>query len=109
MLSLFDSGVCLMGMAEKVLALIAAGVCLLMLLRLFLGDARRARLDRAALRWARIVQRRAVAIYHWRATRQAKLDARAAAHAAIERARNKVSKEGNVYSPEVFKGPRKPH
>ena len=98
-----------MGMAEKVLAWMAAGVCVLMLLRLFLGDARRARLDRTVARWARLTQRRLMAVYHWRATRQAKLDARAAAHAAIERARNKVRKEGNVYSPEVFKGPKKPH
>ncbi len=117
MLSWFKIGVTLMGVAEKVLAWMAAGVCLLMLVRLFMGDARRARLDRTVTRWARAAQRRAVYLYRWRATRQARLDAQAAAKAAIERARTKVRKEGNVYSPEAFKGPggsggqgpRKPH
>jgi hypothetical protein len=87
----------------------AAAACLLMLLRLFLGESRRARLDRLVARWVRASQRRALAVWNWRANRQARLDAHAAAQAAIERARTKVRKEGNVYAPDAFKGPRKPH
>lgn len=98
-----------MGMTEKVLAWSAAAACLLMLVRLFIGERQQAKLDRFALRMFRIVRRRVMAIYHWRATRQAQADAAEAARVVIERARHKVSKAGNVYTPESFKGPKKPH
>jgi hypothetical protein len=97
-------------MTENVLAWMVAAACGLMLVRLFIGEDRRAVVDRALARWSRITARRAQGLYHWRANRQARLDAAAVAHAAIERARHsKVSKAGNVYTPEVFKGPKKPH
>jgi hypothetical protein len=99
-----------MGVMENVLAWVVAAACGLMLVRLFIGEQRRMALDRTLVRWSRGVQRHAYAVYRWRANRQARLDAAAAAHAAIERARHsKVSKAGNVYTPEVFKGPKKPH
>lgn len=98
-----------MGMTEKVLAWMTAVACLLMLARLVVGESRRSHLDRFASRCAKAVRRQALAIYHWRQIRQAKVNAAEEARAAIERARHKVRKAGNVYTPESFKGPKKPH
>lgn len=89
------------------IAVAIAVACLLMLLRLLMGAQRRARLDR----WLRSAwgsaQRRARMLWHWRSSRKV---AAQAAQDAIERARRtRGTQEGNVYTPDAFKGPRKPH
>lgn len=98
---------------ERLLSLLIALACLLMLVRLALGHARRARLAQG-LR-SRFQAWRPRALWRGRAARQAADQAaRDAAQEAIERARRasragEVVREGNVYKPEAFKGPRKPH
>lgn len=98
-----------MDLTGQVLAWATAAVCGLMLLRLVMGERRRAKLDRVLLSWGRSLRQRAHMVYRWRAARQARLNARVAANEAIEKARSKVNKQGNVYTPESFKGPKKPH
>jgi hypothetical protein len=94
-------------MTDQLFPLVIAVLCLLMLARLALGDTRRARLDRALIRMAQTWRRRALALWYWRSARQA---AAKATQEAMNRARRaQVDKEGNVYKPEAFKGPRKPH
>ncbi|WP_294639441.1 hypothetical protein [uncultured Aquabacterium sp.] len=99
------------------IALAVALVCGVLLVRLLLGPARRARFDRF---W-----RDRVGLAGWRRARGAvhgvrrlvrrRADQQAAAKAAEEvinrarRARPRVDKAGNVYTPHSFKGPRKPH
>lgn len=90
---------------DKVISVLVAAVCLVLLVRLALGDARRARLDRVAMQaWARLR-----AIWQWRRKRRSAAQARQAAQEVINRVRHRVDKEGNVLTPEAFKGPRKPH
>lgn len=94
---------------DKLFSIFVAAVCLVMLVRLALGDARRARFDRAFLQvWAR-VRRQAVLVWHWRSRRRSAAEARQAAQDVINRVRHRVEKEGNVITPEAFKEPRKPH
>jgi hypothetical protein len=95
---------------ERVLAGVIAGVCLVMLGRLLLGERRRARLDRILQDWAWRVQRWAKGLWRWRAHRRASTAAAQVAKQAIERARHRVDKQGNVYTPEAFKDrePRRP-
>lgn len=94
----------------KGVALATAVVCLVMLLRLMLGERRRQRFDNACLRWATRIEQGAQRLWHRRADRQA---AAQAAQDAIERARRvsaaEVDKDGNVLRPKAFKGPHKPH
>ncbi len=89
------------------IAVAIAVACLFMLLRLVIGAQRRARLDRwLRSAWAN-TQRRARMLWHWRSSRKV---AAQATQDAIERARRtRGIQEGNVYTPEAFKGPRKPH
>jgi hypothetical protein len=98
---------------DKVFSVLVAAVCVAMLVRMMLGDRRRQRWDSAFIKaWFRL-RRQALAIWHWRRKRHAAAQARVTAQEAINRARNKVGakvdKDGNVYTPEAFKGPRKPH
>lgn len=95
--------------ADKIFPVTVAAVCLVLLVRLALGEPRRARLDRACLRAWGTMASRAQALWHWRSRREAAAQARQAAQDAIERARHRVDKEGNVYTPDAFKRPRKPH
>lgn len=93
---------------ERVIALLVALACLVLLGRLALGPSRRARLDRAvrqrwqAWRWH---------LRGWTTSRAARQEAERAAREAIERARRvqAIEREGNVLKPDAFKGPRKPH
>lgn len=95
--------------ADKLFSIFVAAICVVMLVRLALGDARRARLDRAFLQaWAR-VRRQALLTWHWRSRRRSAAEARQAAQDVINRVRHRVEKEGNVITPEAFKEPRKPH
>jgi hypothetical protein len=93
-------------MIEQGFAIAVFVVCALLLLRLVLPAARRARGD-AALRAAWLSGRGWLrGLWHWRAERRA---AARAAEAAIERARRAAERDGNVVRPESFKRPRKPH
>ena len=95
--------------ADKLFPIFVAAVCLVMLVRLMLGDARRARMDRAFHRAWFAIHRRALYLWTWRSRRQSAEQARQAAEEVINRVRHRVEKEGNVLTPEAFKGPRKPH
>lgn len=94
---------------DKLFSIFVAAVCVVMLIRLALGDTRRARFDRAFLQtWAR-VRRQSLAIWHWRRKRRSAAEARQVAQEVINRVRHRVEKEGNVLTPDAFKEPRKPH
>lgn len=94
---------------DKLFSIFVAAVCVVMLIRLALGDRRRARFDRAFLQtWAR-VRRQSLAIWHWRRKRRSAAEARQVAQEVINRVRHRVEKEGNVLTPDAFKEPRKPH
>lgn len=93
-------------MSETLLAGLAVAVCAVLLVRLCLGVRLRVRFD-AAMRRAWVACRlAALRIWHWRASRRS---AARAADEAIERARRGVERDGNVYKPKSFRGPRKPH
>jgi hypothetical protein len=95
--------------ADNLFSIFVAAICVAMLVRLGLGDARRARLDRAFLQlWAR-VRHQALLIWHWRRRRRSAEQAKQAAQDVINRVRHRVEKDGNVITPEAFKEPRKPH
>lgn len=90
---------------EKWPALLIALLCLGMLLRMVMGPVRRARLDAW---WRRLGARvrpakRSSPVRPDLAAQQAR--------EAIERAQrmSRVQREGNVLTPDAFKGPRKPH
>lgn len=98
---------------EQVLAVLVAAVCVALLVRLALGPQRRARLDHAFTRgWTRVVQR-ARTLRYWRSSRH---QAQQVLHDAMQRARQpspgaerpRVQREGNVYTPDRFKGPAQP-
>lgn len=94
---------------DKLFSIFVAAVCVVMLIRLALGDTRRARFDRTFLQtWAR-VRRQSLAIWHWRRKRRSAAEARQVAQEVINRVRHRVEKEGNVLTPDAFKEPRKPH
>jgi len=95
--------------ADKLFSIFVAAVCVVMLIRLALGDSRRARFDHAVLRvWSRL-HRLALYVWNWRRRRQSAAQAKQVADDVIRRVRHRVEKEGNVLTPEAFKGPRKPH
>lgn len=100
-------------MIEKVPAALMLAVCLVMLLRLVMGAARRRAFDARLLgAWAWTVStwRRAS---RWRSNRRdaalAARDAIRRASAASATAAADVRREGNVYHPQAFRDPRKPH
>ena len=95
-----------LAMLETVPAALIVVACLVMLLRLGLGERRRRRFDAA---WREVIDTlsgRARAVWHRRSSRQA---ARRLADEALRRARRGVDRDGNVIRPEAFKPPRKPH
>lgn len=95
--------------ADKLFSIFVAAVCLVMLVRMVLGEERRARMDVAYLQLWAGVRRRALYLWTWRSRRQSAAQAKQVADEVINRVRHRVEKEGNVLTPEAFKGPRKPH
>jgi len=99
-------------MIENSLALVVATACLVLLLRLFMPERYRWRLDAMAGRTWRILRDGFLRIWHWRRSRQS---AARMADEAIQRARRDVQRDGNVYRPKSFRDPRdsgdprKPH
>lgn len=95
--------------AEKVIALVVAAVCAVFLFRLALNPRRRAAFDRRAwAAWA-VLRRGAQGLMRWPRRWRARHQAKQAAHDVIERLRQPVDRQGNVYTPKSFKRPRKPH
>ncbi len=93
-------------MVETVFAGITLAVCVVLLVRLMLGQRRQQRFDAAARRaWAGC-RSQARNIYRWRSVRD---ESAAAAQEAIRRARTGADRDGNVIRPRSFRGPRKPH
>ncbi len=95
-----------MTLIEQILAGIVVAVCVVMLVRLCLGARLRYRFDAAARRAWFSVRRTALRLRYWRSSRK---NAERVAEEAIRRARGGVKREGNVYKPKSFKGPKKPH
>lgn len=93
-------------MGEKLLAGLAVALCAVLLLRLCVGARLRQRFDAVMRRNWYVCRRSALRVWHWRASRR---EAARAADEAIERARRGVERDGNVYKPKSFRGPRKPH
>ncbi|MDO9235196.1 MAG: hypothetical protein Q7U28_04070 [Aquabacterium sp.] len=94
---------------DKLLSVFVAAVCVVMLIRMALSETRRQQLDRIFNQTWFAVRRRALAVWHWRRHRQSKAQAKQVAQEVINRVRHRVDKDGNVYTPEAFKEPRKPH
>ncbi len=104
--------------ADKLFPIFVAAVCIVMLVRLALGEQRRARMDRVFLGYWLSLTQGWQQLRHWRKRRQSAEQARKAAQEVINRVRHRVEREGNVLTPEAFKsgsgsgsgsGPRKPH
>jgi hypothetical protein len=95
---------------EKIIALVIAAVCLVMLVRLLIGERRRNRLDRAVIgNWQR-ASNWLVKGWRWRVSKK---KAAKEAQAVINRARTRGDWEGNVFRPKSFQQkpdskPRKP-
>lgn len=88
-------------LSEKLLAGLVLAFCVVMLLRLVLGPARRQRFDRFFRNlWAGL-RARAVALWRWPRSRR---KAQQLADDAIRRARE-GRWDGNVYTPDQFKKP----
>ena len=92
-------------MIERVFAAIAIAICAMLLLRLVIGERRRARLDAFARRTWFALERGARAVWHWRAARRDAEIARQVADEAIKRARDRGEWDGNVYTPKSFRKP----
>jgi hypothetical protein len=91
---------------EKLPAALTLIACIVLLVRMSLGDRSRRRMDHAGSAAWGWLSARAYHLWHWRESRR-----RAAREAedAIERARKRMAREGNVYRPDAFQEPRKPH
>jgi len=86
---------------EKGFAAIVLAGCLVMLLRMLLGEQRRRRFDATAIRiWLRL-RMAALALWRWPRSRR---QARQLADDAIRRA-SQGQWDGNVYTPDQFKKP----
>ncbi len=103
---------------EQVLAVLVASVCAVMLVRLCLPWPGRVRMDQFLRRQWALTSGLLRRPFRGQAARRAEAaqaaQARQATVAAIERARRAsraadVVREGNVYKPEAFQKPRKPH
>ena len=91
-----------MPLIEKMIALVIAAACLLMLVRLMVGERRRYRLDRAVIgHWQR-VSSWVVKTWRWRVSKK---KAAKEAEAAINRARTRGDWDGNVFRPKSFQKP----
>ena len=98
-----------MGVAEKVMAGLVLAVCLVLLVRIFLGPRLRYRLDRSATNaWHRLQRGIGRLTRRRRSRAPSAEDAAKAAEEAIRRAQE-GSWRGNVYTPKSFRKPRKPH
>lgn len=98
-----------MDVGEKLFSAVVLLMCVLMLLRLCLGERLRHRVDASMQRlWAR-VQRLARRAGQWRKWRQSRAAAAREAEEAIRRARRRAERDGNVIRPDSFHKPRKPH
>ena len=86
---------------EKLFPAIVVAACLVLLLRLVLGERRRHLFDRAVARWSRAAAARIEGLFTWNASRRR---ARRAAEEAIRRAREGGEWDGNVYRPKSFQG-----
>lgn len=99
-------------MPEKILAILVASVCLVLLVRLVIPERHRWQLDAAARRGWRVFRAWALRVWRWRSQRK---QAAELAEEAIRRARNGVERDGNVLRPKSFRQPRdsreprKPH
>ncbi len=82
--------------AEKIVAALVAVACLVMVVRLALGERRRAQLDRVFSESGR----KLVRLYRRQATRK---EARKATQEILQRLRQPVERQGNVITPEAFK------
>ncbi|MCE9660546.1 MAG: hypothetical protein K8R60_18625 [Burkholderiales bacterium] len=92
-------------MLEKIFPAIVVAACLVLLLRLLLGERRRHRFDRAFVRWSHSARLRMEGLFTWNAGRRR---ARRAAEEAIRRARDGGGEwDGNVYRPKSFNGKKK--
>jgi hypothetical protein len=86
-------------MTEKVLAALVAAVCVVFMIRLLVGERRRAALDAwARLAWLRM-KHTGLSLYRWRSSRKS---AERLAEEAIRRARDDGHWDGNVYKPKSF-------
>lgn len=92
-----------LAMPEKTLAALIASVCLVLLVRLFMPERHRWRLDAAARRGWQVSRDWALRVWRWRSSRK---KAARIAEEAIRRARDGVEREGNVYRPRSFREPR---
>ena len=86
-------------MLEKIFPAIVVAACLVLLLRLVLGQRRRHRFDRTIARWSRAASSRIEGLFTWNAGRRR---AKRAADEAIRRARDGGDWDGNVYRPKSF-------
>lgn len=93
---------------ERWLAGLVALVCVVFLVRLVVGERRRAHLDdwwfRVTNRLARRIGRAWTSARTWKARRQARQAAAEETQALIDRVRqSRVERRGNVYTPQSFK------
>ena len=96
-------------MLDKTLAVVVASICLILLVRLFMPERYRWRLDDAARRVWWGCKAWALRTWRWRSSRKV---AAQMAEETIRRARRGVERDGNVYRPKSFRDsgePRKPH
>lgn len=89
-------------MIQKLYAGLVLAVCVVLLLRLLIGERRRWRVDAALRRAWAATRRRGLALIHWRASRRAAAEA---AEQAIRRARMQSERDGNVVRPKSFQKP----
>ena len=89
---------------EKLFPAIVVAACLVLLLRLVLGERRRHGFDRVLGRWSRTLGARIEGLFTWNASRRR---ARRAAEEAIRRAREGGEWDGNVYRPKSFNNKKK--
>ena len=92
-------------MFERVLAAIVIAVCVLLLLRLLIGERPRRKLDAALYRAGTRLRRSASSLRHWRRARRDAQHAARIADEAIRRARDRGDWDGNVYTPKSFRKP----
>lgn len=94
-------------MAELLLPGIGLAVCVVLLLRLALGERRRRRVDAVLQRgWSRLSQA-TVELRHRRRRKVVEAAAAREADEVIRRVKRDVEREGNVIRPRAFQRPRR--
>lgn len=91
---------------EKLPAALTLVVCIVLLARMMVGQRSRRRMDHAGVAAWNWLRSRAMYAWRWRESRRR---AEQEAQEAIRRARRRLEREGNVYRPDAFHEPRKPH